>query len=191
MKINIFDFDNTIYDGDSSTDFFLYCLIKKPLIIINIPRMLIVYILYISRIIDKTKMKENIFRYLKYIKDPKKLVRSFWLKKEKRIKKFYLERDHSKDVIISASPEFLLEDICKKMKVKKLIASKVNINDGKFLLPNCHDIEKVNRLNKEISNYDVEESYSDSLSDLPILKLAKKAYLVKKNKVILTDFNNY
>ena len=26
MKINLYDFDNTIYEGDSSTDFLFYCL---------------------------------------------------------------------------------------------------------------------------------------------------------------------
>lgn len=188
MKINIFDFDKTIYDGDSSIDFFFYSLSKRPYILINLPRMFSSWLLYILKIISKTKMKENIFAYLKYLNNTNDMVNSFWNKNKYKIKDFYLNRDHTNDVIISASPYFLLDGICKELNVKKLIASDVDIKTGKFNGLNCHDIEKVSRLNKIYKNYEVMESYSDSLSDLPILKLAKKAYLVKKDKIKIYKF---
>lgn len=28
-EVNLYDFDNTIYDGESTVDFFLFCLKKK------------------------------------------------------------------------------------------------------------------------------------------------------------------
>ena len=41
MKINLYDFDNTIYEGDSSTDFFFYCLKRYPKIAKIIPKILL------------------------------------------------------------------------------------------------------------------------------------------------------
>lgn len=31
---NIYDFDKTIYDGDSTVDFFLFCLKREPILIL-------------------------------------------------------------------------------------------------------------------------------------------------------------
>jgi phosphoserine phosphatase len=65
-----------------------------------------------------------------------------------------------------------------------MMASRVDKLTGKTHGLNCHDVEKVRRLNEKYSDYVVMESYSDSLkSDKPILDLAKKAYLVKGEKL--------
>ena len=112
----------------------------------------------------------------------------FWDKHEKNIKKFYIDRDHKNDIIISASPEFLLNPISIKLGVKDLIASVVDEKNGTYTGINCHDVEKVRRLNEKYSNYKVVESFSDSIkSDRPILELAEKAYQVKGDKLILLD----
>lgn len=183
MKINLYDFDNTIYQGDSSTDFFFYSLMKYPKGIIYFPKILLSCFLYVIKVIDKTKLKESFFSFLKVVKDVDSLVNSFWKSHECYIKDFYLKKKHDKDIIISASPEFLLKPICQKLKVKDLIASDVNKKNGQFRKKNCHGKEKVRRLKEKYSDFTVLESYSDSLSDTPILNLAQKAYLVKKNKI--------
>lgn len=186
MKVNIFDFDNTIYQGDSSTDFFFYSLMKKPIILLTIPKIIVYGIKYKLGIIDMTCLKEINFRFLKYI-NVDEMVESFWKSHRHCIKDFYLKRDHSSDIIISASPEFLLKPICGYLNVKDLIGSVVDKQTGKFYLPNCHDVEKVKRLNQKYNNIKVIEAYSDSLSDRPILELAEKAYLVKNNKIMYVE----
>ena len=35
--MNVYDFDKTIYDGDSTIDFYFYCLKKHPKIILCLP----------------------------------------------------------------------------------------------------------------------------------------------------------
>lgn len=188
MEINLYDFDKTIYDGDSSTDFFVFSMVRYPSIALNLPKMLGAVIRYKFKKINKTEMKQVFFSFLKKVPDVDKLVNDFWSTHSSYIKDYYLKKDHSNDVIISASPEFLLEPITKELKVKKMIASKVDKKTGKFTGLNCHDYEKVKRLNKVYDDYIVKESYSDSLkSDLAILELAKKAYIVKGNKLILTN----
>ena len=57
MKINVYDFDKTIYNGDSSIDFFIFCLKKNKQIIINIPKIIMYYILYFLKVKNKTEVK--------------------------------------------------------------------------------------------------------------------------------------
>lgn len=182
MKINLYDFDGTIYDGDSTYDFFKYELKRHPIIIITLIETGFYALLYALHLVNKTKMKERFYKFLRYIKNVDAEVISFWRVHDKNIKEFYLKKDHDQDIIISASPEFLLRPIANKLKVKDLIASRVNKETGVTSGLNCHDVEKVRRLDEKYDEYEVIEAYSDSIkSDKPILDIAKKAYIVKKN----------
>lgn len=190
MKVNLFDFDNTIYDGDSTIDFYFFCLKRNKKIILLLPKQILAFLKYKLGIISKEHMKEIFYSFLKKVDDIDYLVDEFWKISKKKIKKFYLEKDHSNDVIISASPQFLLEPIAKELKIHKLIASKVDNKSGKLLSPNCYGVEKVRRLNEECNNIFVFKAFSDSLSDKPILDLAQRAYIVKKYKIIIYNNKN-
>ncbi|MCX4248790.1 MAG: HAD-IB family phosphatase [Bacilli bacterium] len=183
MKVNLYDFDNTIYKGDSSTDFFFYSLLSYPKIIKYIPKICGGFILYKLKRINKTKFKRIIFSYLKEIPNVDDLVASFWNSHECYIKDFYKNKKHDNDIIISASPEFLLKPICKKLKVKDLIASDVDKKTGEFNSLNCYGREKIKRLNKKYKNVEIIEAYSDSYSDTPMLEIADKPYIVKGNRI--------
>lgn len=188
IKINLFDFDETIYDGDSTVDFFKFIFKKKPITILWLFVMLLFVILYVLRIINKTTMKQTFYKIFTFIEINDELLNEFWDTHEKNIKKFYIDRKHNDDIIISASPEFLLKPICNRLGVKDMMASKVDPKTGKYDGINCHDVEKVRRLNEKYNNYKVMESYSDSIkSDRPILELAEKAYQVKGDRLILLD----
>lgn len=186
--INLYDFDNTIYSGDSSTDFFFYCALRHPSIYLNLPKMAVAGIKYKLKKCSKTEMKEVIFSFLQKVPNVDEEVKNFWETHRSHIKEFYLKKKHDKDIIISASPEFLLKPITDELKVKELIGSRVNKKTGKFTGLNCHGEEKIRRLNKVYKDIKVNESYSDSKSDIPILKLAKKAFYVKGDKLIETKF---
>lgn len=183
MQVNLYDFDNTIYKGDSSTDFFFFCLSKHPKILKIVPNIIVYAIKYKLKKVTKTQMKEKIFSFLKYVDDVDQLITDFWLTHKIYIKDFYQKKEHNKDIIISASPEFLIKPVFSKIDVLDVIGSDVDKKTGKFLKENCHGKEKVKRLNHKYKEIEVEEAYSDSLSDIPILKLAKKSYIVKNNKI--------
>ncbi len=184
MKIIAYDFDGTIYDGDSSADFYKFCFKKKKSICKYCIKQLWFLGLYVLGLKTKTEMKEVLFSFLKEFKDQEKLVEEFWDKHYVKMKKWYLEKSHSNDIIISASPEFLLEVPCKRLKVKDLIATKVDMKTGEFLSENCHGEEKVKRIKKKYPKAEVEEMYTDSHVDLPMIELAKKGFKVKKNVVM-------
>ena len=56
--MNVYDFDGTIYDGDSSIDFYLFCIKRKPSILFrSIIKQLSGAILYAIKRIPKEKKK--------------------------------------------------------------------------------------------------------------------------------------
>lgn len=187
IMMNIYDFDGTIYDGDSSVDFFKYCLKKKKKIYLLFPGILLYFMLFLLKIKTKEEFKSKYFSFLKYFDNIDEVVNEFWDKNLYKIKKFYLDKRKSTDIIISASPEFLLKPVSEKLKFK-LIATKVDKKNGEFLEKNCYGEEKVKRLNK-INVYECSEFYSDSLSDIHLIMIARKAFIVKKNEII--NFNDY
>ena len=185
QEINLFDFDKTIYDGDSTIDFYLYCLRRQPNLIVALPRQILAFVRYAFRSIGKDQWKEEFFSFLAGTKDTDLLVLRFWESHENKIKSFYLKMDHSRDVVISASPEFLLAPICAKLGVKALIATKVDQKTGRLIGKNCRGTEKVTRLEEQFPDCRVLCAYSDSLTDLPILNLAEQAYLVRGKKLTI------
>ena len=185
--MNIYDFDGTIYDGDSSIDFYKYCVKINKKCLFILPKFIFFTILYFLKIVEKEKMKSEFFKFVKYFDDINKVVLSFWKSKKYKLKDFYLTNKNKNDIVISASPEFLLQPVAKKYNFK-LIATKVDIKTGKILGKNCQGEEMVIRLREQkINNCD--KFYSDSLSDEPLSKIAKKAYIVKENKII--EWKNY
>ena len=57
VLMNIYDFDGTIYDGDSSIDFFKYCIHKNKKCLLILPKFLLSILLYIIKIKDKEYLK--------------------------------------------------------------------------------------------------------------------------------------
>ena len=73
-----YDFDKTIYWNDSTMDFYLFCLKRHKKIILCVPSLLWALFRYsVSNNYSVTKLKEVIFRFLKYV-DVKKDVADFW-----------------------------------------------------------------------------------------------------------------
>jgi len=185
MKFIVYDFDGTIYDGDSTFDFIKFLINKKKSILLHIPKMFLSLIKYKLKIIKKEAMKECFFEIFNKFKDIDELVTEFWSINEKNIKSFFKDKKtHKNDIIASASPYFLLEPIANKYKVKDLFASPVDKFTGKYNGINCHGVEKVRLINKKYKDCVIEEMYSDDANaDKPLLELANKSYLVKKDLI--------
>ncbi|MDD4188238.1 MAG: haloacid dehalogenase-like hydrolase [Bacilli bacterium] len=183
MKLYLYDWDGTIYDGDSSADFFKYCLKKDKKLLFHLLKLVLPFIKYKTKHINITEFKEIVFSFLKTIDNVDDYVKDFWELNKHKIKKIYLEKNHSKDIIISASPEFLLKDICENLKIKDMIASDVDKKTGKFNRPNCRGEEKIVRFREKYPKAEILEMYSDSMHDKPLLDLANKSYMVIKNNI--------
>ncbi len=185
----LYDFDGTIYDGDSGVDLVKYAFKKYPKTRRRIPKMIFVALLYILKIIKKEKMKNTLFAFLRDIDDVDKFVSDFWEVHEKKLKKFWLDTKHDRDIIISASGYFWLEPIAKKYKVYDLFATDINKNTGIVTGKNSHGVQKVINFYEKYPNSIILEMYTDSKNDLPLIKEAKKGYLVIKDD--LYDYFEY
>ena len=89
-EFNIYDFDKTIYNGDSTLNFYFFCLRKKISLIFLFPIQFLYFLLYKLRIIKKDRFKEKFFIFLKYIKDIDYLVDLFWNENFKNIKGWFI-----------------------------------------------------------------------------------------------------
>lgn len=129
QTINVYDFDHTIYDGDASLDFYLFSVRRKPTLLGYLPFQLWHALLFIFGTEDRTIFKGNFFCFLRGI-DSEKYVHDFWDGHFEKIKDWYLHADHQQDVIISASPEFLLKPAFERVKAHTLIATRMNPKTG-------------------------------------------------------------
>ena len=64
------------------------------------------------------------------------------------------------------------------------MATGMDPRTGILTTPNCRGKEKVRRYRELFGDEPVEKFYSDSLSDLPMMELAERGFLVKKGAVI-------
>jgi len=182
-KIDVFDWDKTLYKKDSTIEFYKYCIKKKKSLLKYLPIQLSYFVLYKMKIVKKIKFKEKFFIFLKSI-NTDMLVEDFWNNNDVLIRKELINNSRNEKIVISASPEFLLKNITKKVGIDKLIASKVDKNSGKFNTDNCYGIEKVNRLKQVEDDFEIENFYTDSISDIYLAQISKRSYLIKKGGII-------
>lgn len=187
--MNVFDFDGTIYHGDSSKDFFFYCLKNYPKTRSKIFPVIWYGAGFGLRIVKKKNFKQKLFSIVSKIDDLEKAVESFWDENQKKIHKWYLEMKQPTDVIISASPEFLIGPIAARLGAECMMATKVDSKTGLFDGENCHGEEKVLRFYEKYPDGEIDEFYSDMYCDTPLARLAKKAYIVKGEK--LSDWKRF
>ncbi|MCR4621260.1 MAG: HAD-IB family phosphatase [Clostridiales bacterium] len=180
--MNVYDFDNTVIRGDSSFLFYVWCLRRHPKILQRLPGVAWYAFKYLKK--DKQRFKQHMFGYLNDLADPEKELSAFWDRHMSRVKAYYLRRKRADDVIISASPEFLVAHAMARLGVNSVIASPVDERTGMYSGLNCHGEEKVRRFREEYPEAAINEFCSDSLSDSPLARLAEKAFLVKGEKLL-------
>lgn len=181
--MHVYDFDDTIYKGDSTARFYVFCLLHRPAMLLALPRQGWAFLRWRTGRTDKTEFKEIFYSCFMHAGDVPDLVTRFWKKNKARIYPWYLAQQREDDVIISASPEFLLAPICRQLGIQHLIASQVEIPSGRYTGKNCYGEEKVPRFLEQFSREKITAFYSDSLSDTPMALLAPQAFLVTKGQL--------
>ena len=181
--MNAFDFDNTIFHGDSTARFYAYCFTHIPKLWPQIPAQAANALLFALRLRPKQQFKQRMYGFLRHLPDVDRLVSDFWDANIGRIQPWYLAMQQPDDVIISASPEFLLQPAMARLGIRHMMASRVDRHTGQYDGLNCHGQEKVRRFRERFPDGHVERFYSDSLSDAPMAQLADEAFLVKNDRL--------
>lgn len=184
--MKVYDFDGTIYNGDSTVDFYMFCIKKKPALLFYCVDQFFAAGMYLINVWSKKKFKEHFFSFLKDV-NTEEYVEEFWNESKGKIKPWFIDKISDDTVIISASPSFLIEPIAKSLGIRNVIATNVDRRNGKIIGENCHGNEKVSRFKQIYPENTIEEFYSDSKSDGPMAALAEKAYIVNGDGIF--DWN--
>ncbi|WBW95487.1 HAD-IB family hydrolase [Oceanirhabdus sp. W0125-5] len=202
-KLAIFDVDFTLTRKETLIQFYSFMVKKNPGLIKHLPKNVFSGLSYLTKRLTAHQSKEKFLGFINNIHedDMKEIVKEFY---EKRLSKILYKDaiDMIKELkkqgfliyLISASPEFYLNELYNIKEVDMIIGTKMkrgenglkycNIIDG-F---NCKGEEKVKRLNEvlkaEGKEIDFENSYmfSDSLSDLPLMNLVGNPRLINFKK---------
>jgi phosphatidylglycerophosphatase C len=177
--MNVYDWDNTIYRGDSTAGFVLYAYGHRPLTWLSIPRTAVCGLLYGLHLMKKLTFKQNLYHMFVFIPDMETFVEKYTSSHLNHVKAWYLEQQKGDDLVISASPDFLIRSFCRKIGIQHVMASVVDPHTGRYSGLNCHGQEKVRRYREVYGDTPITEFYSDSRSDAPLAALAEKAFLVR------------
>jgi len=184
--MDIYDFDGTLYRGDSTADFLKWCLRRYPRIAATLPRTGVAALACFGlHAIDKTSFKNALYRFLPLIPNVETEVARFWRTHEHNVTGPCQPK--TGDLVISASPEFLLRNVCAHRGLE-LIASQVDPLTGRTLGPNCSGAEKITRLGERYPHAVVERFFSDSHNDDPLAEIAQQAFMVDIPKKTLTPW---
>jgi len=200
-KLAIFDIDYTITKKETLMELFKYVIKKDKKNLRFLPRAIYCGIMYAIGIYDERKVKETFLRFIDGIKEEElaELVKEFY---DERLKKILYDdalkmmkklKNEGYDIyLISASPEFYVNEFYNIKEVDRVIGTKFGFENGTFVRKmvgnNCKGEEKVRRLKEVLKDEKIEvdfkESYmfSDSLSDKPLLDLVGKPYLINYKK---------
>ncbi len=181
--MNVYDFDKTIYPRDSTVDFWLFCLRRHPAALLSLGRTLGPGLRFLTGGENRGELKSALYAFLGRLAEPEREVSAFWDENIHRIGPWYLVRRRPDDLVISASPDFLIGEACRRLGIAHL-ATDMDIATGRLRGPNCRGEEKIRRFRAAFGNAAVEEFYSDSMADKPMMLLAKRAFLVKNGAVL-------
>lgn len=186
-KMNVYDFDGTIFPTDCSIDFCLWCMNRHPKLWVTFfPKAVINLILRKSGKISETRMQREFFGYLCLVRDFDIQIERYWDKNERRIASWYLAQKRQDDLIISASPICIIEPIAKRLGVR-FMATDFDREYGVFLNKLKYGKEKARYIIDQ-GFPKIENFYSDSLSDTPLALCAEKAHFVTNKASTVTDW---
>lgn len=185
--MRVFDFDNTIYDGESGFDIFIYYLKKDFKGVVKfVPKFIEGFLKYKRHKINidevKTEYASYIKEYFARIEDIEADFNNFWNLHEKNIKDFYYKIKKEDDVFVSASPYCLLSVMTNRLGIKNVISTELDAKTGE-IGEICYHDNKVKMFKKIYGNTEIDEFYTDSISDKPLMDISKTVFLVKGNKI--------
>ena len=185
--MNVYDFDNTIYDGESVLDLFFFYVRRDPYLIRYIPKVLRALAKYKA---GRITVEQAIERYAPFVEDYFRKIEdfnadavTFWNGHMKNIKPFYEKLHREDDVIVTASPELSMNVICDRLGVKHCVGSIIDEETGKITRL-CMRSRKVPAFLEAFPDAHIDNFYTDSpKNDAPLIEMADHAFVVKGQKI--------
>lgn len=186
MLIDVYDFDGTIYDGDSTVDFVRFCLGRHPGLLAGLPGLLPALAGVMTRRGGLTQFKSALFTGMAARIDLEAEAALFWQSPQtrKNLGRWFEATPRDLPIVIaSASPEFELRHAAALLGVDTLIGTRCRAN-GELIGKNCKGEEKIRRIEEALGPFTVRAMYTDSeKADGPLLAIAAERYLVRHGRV--------
>lgn len=183
--MRVFDFDNTIYKGESAFDFYLFTIRYNPKVLKYLFVVLFHTIKYELGLSTKTELeqalKKYVRQYMSYFNNKDEIIKAFWDKHIKKIKPWY--KPESDDIILTASFNIIMDELKNRFDIHNCICSTLNCDTMEVEYLNFGDNKLQIFREKYGKDAVIDEFYTDSIFDMPMMKEAKKAFLVKGDRI--------
>ena len=185
--MNAYDFDETIYDGESSVEFVFAFIKHDPSVLKFIPKVLKEFVRYSKGQLTveefTNKYGDELKTYFQKHKDTIPLVvNEFWDKRMKKIKPFYKEIQKEDDLIITACPNFMAQEICRRLGIKHCLGTEFDVKTGKFIR-GCFRERKIDFFREAYPDGVIDDFYTDSMNDKFLFPYAKRVFFVEGEKI--------
>ena len=172
MRIDVYDFDGTIYDGDSTVDFVFFCLRRHPNVIAGLPHLVAAAVKIKSR--GLTQFKSVLFGEMAKRFDLEREAALFWQSEKIKAKlgKWFETRPRD------------LQYAAKLLGVKTLIGTRCDAKTGRLIGKNCKGEEKLRRIAEVVGAFEIRAMYTDDAkADGPLLACAEEGYIVTHGRL--------
>ena len=181
--MKVFDFDNTIYRGESSVDYSFYMIRHNKKILRYVPTILFSLVGYKLCLLKKEKLESIINDFIAGVLDEtdflSESVEQFWESNVHKLNKRILRLIGPDDVIISASPIFLLNGVRELLNTDRIIGTELDFEQKKITWFNFGD-NKVKRYKAIYGDRKPDAFYTDSYNDKDMMKISQEIFIVKK-----------
>ena len=179
--MNVYDFDKTIYRATAP-----WILAPLPKAVSRaaraLPGTLAKALAFRQGNCSREQFKERFYQFLRFVPEAAQEAERFWDRHLIGIELWYRAQQSNTDVIISASPDFLIGAACRRLGVRSRFAGGRAYRTAVGTeLPGRR---KSAALPDAYGAAEVELFYSDSCSDAPLAALAQEAFLVRRGQVL-------
>ena len=185
-KLAVFDFDGTLYKGDSFIDFCKFYYLKKPWRLWFFFIQLGGFLFWKLGLLSSTQFKSLFIQYLFWDSEMeiKRMSQLFW-ERPRNFNETVIERlvFYQKEgytiLVASASPKLLIEIACLKLNVKHVVGTElIPYKKRHVVTKNCRGPEKLIQVKRAFPEHHLAVAYSDNKDDLELLQQAERGFLV-------------
>ena len=185
--MNVYDFDNTIYDGESCFDLFRFYARKDPKLLLLLPQVLGAFGKYKQGKVTAEAFLQAyaplVEQKLREIEDIEGDMRVFWDAHMHKIKPLYAAMQREDDWIITAAPDFSMREVCARLGVRHYLASTMETETCRITHFNLRQ-NKIQAFLQACPDGRIDRFFTDSpRNDAPLIKMAQSAFVVRGHRI--------
>lgn len=184
--MNVFDFDNTIYNGESGIHMFFFFLRKRPSLLRHAPAVLSGFIRYKRGLVTQEQAMESyghVFHdFLRHVR--LRDFKEFWDIHERHLRRDFFGRYFRPgDLVISASPDLSLKEVCGRLGTDRFIGTRLNLAAARFEFI-CFRENKVKAFREQYPGEEIDNFYTDSMNDKALMDISKHVFMVGRKGAV-------